>query len=344
MITKENYELFYMDYLEGDLDPALTQELEAFLVLHPELQVEDDFLDPIATPQIAYSNKAALKFEALPSFDKMSNEDKIIAYHEGILTKEQSSLVEQLVASSKALQESFQHYAQVYLNQNTLTYPNKGKLKRKSTIILWPALVAVAASFTLLFMMNTQLDTPDVQHARVIPAQKDTNKINTPEEKEELPVITMKDDNPIRTKGQETILTQITASETNGKKKNNALSNKNELQQGALPKEKQTPTKSIEKTGTTHLPQNPSLNDDEVKTQPVEHVEINTTPNNKAMNNNKENGTYLENALPPLVDYALNKVSKKTGKKPIEIKKEENKSLFKGRFKIKIGAIELKKN
>ena len=38
MITKENYESYFIDYLEGLLPEALQEELDDFLFRHPDLR------------------------------------------------------------------------------------------------------------------------------------------------------------------------------------------------------------------------------------------------------------------------------------------------------------------
>ena len=43
-ITIENYEAFYLDYLEGNLSGETLVAFEAFLAAHPELSVDDDAL------------------------------------------------------------------------------------------------------------------------------------------------------------------------------------------------------------------------------------------------------------------------------------------------------------
>ncbi|SFT63183.1 hypothetical protein SAMN05216474_1437 [Lishizhenia tianjinensis] len=340
MITRENYELFYMDYLEGDLDPALVAELESFLALHPDLRVEDDFLEALEAPEISYTNKSALKFESLPAFDQMSNEDKIIAYHEGILTESQCKTVEQLIATSKGLQTSFDHYQQVYLKPATFTYTHKGKLKRRSTIILWPALMAVAASLTMLFLFNNDISQPEIQHA-VLVKEKDSTPIqNTKVEEEELPVLSVKEENGLEKKDINGTKDKNTSVNTNiAPSKTDSLVKNKVIPKITIPQEQNLAEQGI-KNGIAQV----QTTDPKSNTSTPNVQEGSNSTTSKAMNTSRQNGTYLENALPPLVDYALTKVSKKTGNKPLEIQKEENKPLFKGKFKIKIGSLELKKN
>lgn len=340
MITKENYELFYMDYLEGDLDPDMVQELESFLELHPDLKVEDDFMEALDAPSITYANKAALKFENIPNFDDMSNEDKIIAYHEGILSPKEQRIVEQLVGTSQTLADSFNHYEKVYLKSSVISYNNKKSLKRRSTIILWPALVAVAASFTMLMVMNSQLSKPEVQHAVYTPEPD----VNSKEKEDELPLLSVTDNNPIGQEQNELKEQKVSSNQTPKNKDNTFV----QVDPVAGPKTK-SKTKVVIKN-TIDIPNNthnkPVITTEvkkEPKTTPPIEYEVNQH-STTAMHNARKIESPLEDALPDLVNYALNKVSKKTGKKPIEIKKEEDKSLFKGRFKIKIGALELKRN
>ena len=54
-----NYEAFFIDYLEGTLSSELVQELNSFLRIHPELKVElEDFaFIPLYDNQIKFENK-----------------------------------------------------------------------------------------------------------------------------------------------------------------------------------------------------------------------------------------------------------------------------------------------
>lgn len=39
-INRNNYEMYFLDYLEGNLDPVMEEELKTFLANHPDLSAE----------------------------------------------------------------------------------------------------------------------------------------------------------------------------------------------------------------------------------------------------------------------------------------------------------------
>ena len=42
MITRENYEVYFIDYMDGNLSERERAEVEAFLLVHPDLQEQLD--------------------------------------------------------------------------------------------------------------------------------------------------------------------------------------------------------------------------------------------------------------------------------------------------------------
>ena len=42
MITRENYEIYFIDYMDGNLSERERAEVEAFLLVHPDLQEQLD--------------------------------------------------------------------------------------------------------------------------------------------------------------------------------------------------------------------------------------------------------------------------------------------------------------
>lgn len=336
MITRENYELFYMDYLEGDLAPDLVKELEAFLVLHPDLKVEDDFLAPIQGEEIIYDKKDDLKFEALPAFEAMKKEDQIIAYHEGILTPAQEKEVLAWVKANSAQdKKEFEDYKKVYLTAPVLNYGNKKQLKRRGTIVMWPMLTAAAASVALLFFFNVdQSEGPT--HAFYQPKTIDVNLPETTltQEDEELPILSISTDNPLV--ADATDLKTLTKGKTKKEPKGTTQANPSG-----------TSTDTITKV-TTQIPiKNTTIPFEERNITPRTEISIpketDLNPSRNVVANKGMQETKMEDILPPLMNYAVQKVSQKASISAVELKKEENKSLFKGKFNIKIGRLELSK-
>lgn len=322
MITRENYDLFYMDYLEGDLDSTLVQELEGFLEKNPDLTVEEDFLEPLEMETLVYPKKSDLKFESIPEFNKMSDEERIIAYHEGILSLDQRKTVEQGIENSKTLSDSFDAYSKVYLTKNNTIYSNKSKLKKKNTLILWPLITAAAASFTLLFFLNTEITGPEKNYAELIDNVKVESEHSSKEETlNETPKISV-----------------------------DLSSNEDEqnLREG----------KNVLPVLNSHQKVKPAI---DVKDEKIEHLDLrkislDLKPENLHLQNSatyrveRSNQTQIkvpvtksvtmENVLPPVVSYAVAEVTDSK----VQIKKESHKKLNEGaKYFIKLGPIEIAK-
>lgn len=322
MITRENYELFYMDYLEGDLDSTLVQELEGFLEKNPDLTVEEGFLEPLEMETLVYPKKSDLKFESIPEFNKMSDEERIIAYHEGILSLDQRKTVEQDIENSKALRVSFNAYAKVYLIKNNTIYTNKSKLKKKNTLILWPLITAAAASFALLFFLNTEIAGPEKNYAGLIETEELGSENSTEEEiLAETPKVSV----------------DLSASDN----EHNTIKSKKALPVSKA-RVKVTPTTTLKEEKIEHL----DLRKISLDLKP-ENLHLQNSATYRVERSNPTQMTVpvaksvtMENVLPPVVNYAVAEVTDSK----VQIKKESHKKLNEGaKYFIKLGPIEITK-
>lgn len=63
MITKDNYEIYFTDYLDGTLPPSKEAELKAFLLINPDLEAFLEDMDQVKlkAPEIIFGQKQLLK-------------------------------------------------------------------------------------------------------------------------------------------------------------------------------------------------------------------------------------------------------------------------------------------
>ncbi len=63
LITKNNYEAFLLDYIEGNLSPEMRAELMLFFENHPELKEDLDDFELVSTnpEEIIFKDKESLK-------------------------------------------------------------------------------------------------------------------------------------------------------------------------------------------------------------------------------------------------------------------------------------------
>ena len=167
-IDRSNYEIFFLDYYEGNLPPVIVEELMAFLHTHPELKAEFDGFELLSLPggadQPVFEDKEMLKRGAI---NRYNYEWYFAAFGEGDLMAEEAEAVEAFAALNPTLQRELQ----LMLKTRLLPAPNivfseKGKLRRHKVIPLYSQFLkyGVAAVFLLMvalfFLMGPQVDRP----------------------------------------------------------------------------------------------------------------------------------------------------------------------------------------
>lgn len=185
-----NYEIFYLDFLDGNLSEENTTMLFSFLEQHPELKMEDDLLPTLVDETIEMSS---LKKEQLkqPLFSDEINENNIeyflIANAENLLSENEKARLSLFVSNHPVYQSTQKQFDAVYLQPNEKNvYSEKESLKKRKVFVLWPY-ISIAASllFALLIWnssQSTQIDSPPKQIAEEKVEQNDNNsedEINT---------------------------------------------------------------------------------------------------------------------------------------------------------------------
>jgi len=83
MINKENFELFAIDFIDGNLDTETRSEMIAFLERNPDIKNEiEELSNPIileADNAITFNNKASLKKEKKTNSNDISDQNDNIA-------------------------------------------------------------------------------------------------------------------------------------------------------------------------------------------------------------------------------------------------------------------------
>jgi hypothetical protein len=93
-ITKENYEIAFIDYIDGNLSPEMQEQLNLFLLENPELKLElDEYNKSVLAPNEAdiFDRKNQLKKIELVDID-----EQIAAYAEGDLNNSQKQILESI--------------------------------------------------------------------------------------------------------------------------------------------------------------------------------------------------------------------------------------------------------
>ncbi|MCF8298199.1 MAG: hypothetical protein K9J13_11685 [Saprospiraceae bacterium] len=138
-INRNNYEVFLIDYLDGNLSPEMVAELLLFLESNPDLKEEFEGMEDISVVEeeiipiaIGIDFKESLKKPVIEKLITKENyEEYFIASLEGDLAKkEQKELVDFLLKNPE-LSKEFKLFKQTFLVPETeIKFSNKSSIKK----------------------------------------------------------------------------------------------------------------------------------------------------------------------------------------------------------------------
>jgi hypothetical protein len=188
-INIDNYEAFVLDHMEGNLSAELTAELKAFLMIHPELDVdlEDTQLVSLEIDTLLFNEKESLKKINAPL-----NDEQFVAYIENELSGEEKIKFEKAVAADKFLQKELAVYKHTILKaDSSIVFTDKASLKRKPKV-LWfrsAANLSMAAALVLIlglwfmfrgsFGTSAKTNTNELANLKPIPSKTNSVKEET---------------------------------------------------------------------------------------------------------------------------------------------------------------------
>jgi hypothetical protein len=123
-IDLHNYEAFLLDFCEGILSPELVSELQAFLVLHPELEID---LADLNLPSLTVDNSLEVNHsELLKEFDPTT--ERVLNYLEGLLKEEDLEIFESDLARDPSLKSLLAEFQSTRLIAETIEFPKREML------------------------------------------------------------------------------------------------------------------------------------------------------------------------------------------------------------------------
>ena len=154
-ITRDNYEAFFLDYLDGKLEETMIDEFLDFLETNPDLKEELHLFEHIELPgdPVVFTSKEHL-YKPVAE-ENVGFEIKSVAMMEGDLRGKERQQFEQYLASDPVLQKEYDLMAQTRLVADTaIKYPQKKNLYKKSATLIWlnwPRVLVGAAAVVLIF-------------------------------------------------------------------------------------------------------------------------------------------------------------------------------------------------
>ena len=161
-----NYEAFYLDFLEGNLNEADTLMLMDFLETNPDLKVEmDDEFTSFHEESIVLDDFTKLMLKSDIDDVLITSENVnyfIIAQTEGILDEAKSHELASFIKGNSVLEKESKLAGLVLFQPDEeIVFADKASLKQKRRIVvLWPYAAAIAAASVVLFFWSIMDSTP----------------------------------------------------------------------------------------------------------------------------------------------------------------------------------------
>jgi hypothetical protein len=181
-INRNNYESFFMDYLDGRMSPDQVVKLMSFLKENPDLKTElKEFEEIKIEPgEISFSSKTSLKKRFVVSDTNFN--DLCVASLEGDLTEEEERLFNNYLKNNPSGAKEFKLYKKTRLIPENIIFEDKSILKKKSVIRI-PALrvwgyISAAASITIFVTLYFFAWQPaNTEKSQFAEKQSDTTSI-----------------------------------------------------------------------------------------------------------------------------------------------------------------------
>ena len=184
-INITNYELYVMDYLEGNLESLKKKEMETFLLLHPNIAHEIEGLNKIKitdrnTRKLDLDFSLSLKKNEVIELEQISEEnyeEVFIADLEQDLSIQEQQKLALFLKENPGLQPEFKQQQSTILQPNkNIVFKNKALLKKKNRlVVLWPSIATVAA---ILFLSFWLFKPQEINRSPVLLSKIDNKTIN----------------------------------------------------------------------------------------------------------------------------------------------------------------------
>lgn len=180
-ITRNNYEEFFLLYVDDELTAAEKKDVENFVHENKDLQQEFNLLLNTKLPfaEDIIFEKSTL-YKTTKDFISTNNfEEKFLLYVDDELNAEEKQSVEKFVLQHPSTQQNFTTLKNTVLPKEVIVCPQKNLLYKKvekPVIVLWFNRMAVAAAVLLFVFLAWQLLPTTTQKQQEVVKNNTTNK------------------------------------------------------------------------------------------------------------------------------------------------------------------------
>ena len=181
MITKENYEIYFMDYMDGNLSARERAEVETFLLVHPDLRELLDGMNEVwlEVPVEVFDKKEEIK----RTVREREIEYYAIATAEGVITGEEQTWVDGNV-DKDVFEREVEMYAKVKVKP-ICRFEGKVGVYRKSGAVLfvkrYAAMAAVVALGGVVAIYSTRKEEFSMEDLPMTVVKTETILLPEPE-------------------------------------------------------------------------------------------------------------------------------------------------------------------
>ena len=168
-INRENYEIYFVDYLDGKLNAADKEAVCQFISENPDLEKELANLEKmiLEPEEVEFSGKKKMKKNEHSSENSEADDNKFVAYFEGDLSKNEAHAFYSKVQNNDKLKKEYKLFSKVFLKPDlSIVFPEKQKLKKQAKVIsmrnmaLTAASIAAALFFVFIIMKESGNNLP----------------------------------------------------------------------------------------------------------------------------------------------------------------------------------------
>ena len=157
MLTRSNYQIYFLDYHEGNLTERHRSELFLFLEQHPDLKEEfDSFVNVVLEPDTltSFANKESLKKKE--NIHSGNYRTWLVAYFEKDLNLSQIAEVERFLEANPSLKPELEIIRRTKISpDHRIVFKNKSVLRKGGKLIGFssPAFRALAVAASILLLL-----------------------------------------------------------------------------------------------------------------------------------------------------------------------------------------------